>query len=173
MAGAATREIHSIDGEDLTQRNIEFNVSFILGGQIKGDEARLFHVYAEGNFIEATPETPYIQIGETKYGKPVLDRIIHPRLSLEEAAKCVLVSYTSTMRSNVSVGLPIDLLVYKKDALRVSSRTSIEEGDPYFRNLNDVWAAALQRAFENIPNPDLSLSGDDDRVARMPGPSAA
>jgi len=156
MVGNAIREVHKIDAPHLNEHHADFNSNFILGGQIKGGQTRLFQVYAAGNFIEASPETPFMQIGETKYGKPILDRVITPHISLEEAAKCILVSYTSTLRSNVSVGLPIDLVTYRRDSLKIESKLFIDEEDPYFTNLNDSWSDALNTAFNNIPNPDLN-----------------
>ncbi len=156
IVGEAIREVHNDEADHLKEHDTEFSANFILGGQVKGGQTRLFHVYAAGNFIEASPETPFLQIGENKYGKPILDRIITPHISLEEAAKCVLVSYTSTLRSNVSVGLPIDLVTYRRDSLRIDSKIYIDEGDQYFTDLNEGWSIALSEAFDAIPNPDLS-----------------
>jgi putative proteasome-type protease len=110
-------------------------------------------VYAEGNFIEATPETPFFQIGETKYGRPIIDRVIKPGTSLVDATKCVLVSFDSTMRSNVSVGLPIDLLVYEANSLRVTMQRRILESDPYFNMIHSQWGEGLRRVFAHLPNP--------------------
>ncbi|MEL0108313.1 MAG: peptidase [Rhodospirillales bacterium] len=156
IVGEAVREVHDDEADHLKEHNMEFNANFILGGQVKGGKTRLFHVYAAGNFIEASPEMPFIQIGETKYGKPVLDRIITANTSLEEAAKCMLVSYTSTLRSNISVGLPIDLAIYRNDSLKIDSKLYIDEDDEYFRKLNEDWSTALSNAFNAIPNPDLT-----------------
>ena len=127
VLGAAVRHINQRDGAALRQAGLEFNVSLILGGQIAGEGMRLFLVYSAGNFIEATTETPFFQIGESKYGKPVLDRVVEPEMPLDEATKCALVSMDSTMMSNLSVGLPLDLVVYEAGALasdRVVSRGS-------------------------------------------------
>jgi putative proteasome-type protease len=135
------------------QNNIDANASFILAGQIQGEEMRLFLVYAEGNFIEATAETPFFQIGETKYGRPIIDRVIKPGTSLVDATKCVLVSFDSTMRSNVSVGLPIDLLVYEANSLRVTMQRRILESDPYFNMIHSQWGEGLRRVFAHLPNP--------------------
>ena len=110
LVGDALREMQRKDGPYLMQSNIDANANLIVGGQIKGEAMRLFHVYAQGNFIEATDETPYFQLGESKYGKPILDRVINTGTPQKEAAKCVLISFDSTMKSNISVGLPIDLL---------------------------------------------------------------
>ena len=121
MLGECLREVKRRDGPYLTQHNIDASASFILGGQIGGEPQRLFMVYPEGNFIEASSETPYFQVGETKYGKPIIDRVVKPWTTVVDATKCVLISFDSTMRSNVSVGLPIDLVCYQNNALRVSS----------------------------------------------------
>ena len=124
--GDCLREVHARDGEALKEFGIEFNASLILGGQILGEEPRLFQIYAAGNFIEATRDTPYFQIGEAKYGKPIIDRVIRPETTLDEAAKCALISMDSTIRSNLSVGLPLDLLVLRTGALKVCSHTRID-----------------------------------------------
>ena len=134
--------------DDLTRRLRK------IGGQVRGEPGRLFHVYSEGNFIEATPDTPYFQIGETKYGKPIIDRVIKRTTTLAEAIKCVLVSFDSTMRSNISVGLPIDLLVYETDALRVKLQKRIDDSDPYFHMLHTQWGEGLRRVFGQLPDPD-------------------
>jgi hypothetical protein len=115
VLGAAVRHVHERDGAALKRAGVDFNVSLMFGGQIQGEGMRLFQVYSAGNFIEATPETPYFQVGESKYGKPVLDRVLTPDTPLDEAAKCALVSMDSTLKSNLSVGLPLDLVVYEAD----------------------------------------------------------
>ena len=135
------------------QANVESFASFLIGGQIHDERQRLFHIYSEGNFIEATPETPYFQIGEIKYGKPIIDRVVTSRTSLMDAAKCVLVSFDSTMRSNVSVGLPIDLLVYENDSLVVGLQRRVVEGDPYFSRIHKMWGEGVRRVFSELPNP--------------------
>jgi putative proteasome-type protease len=137
----------------LEQNHVDSHASFIIGGQIQGEQQRLFLVYAEGNFIEATPETPFFQIGETKYGKPIIDRVIIPGLSLGDAIKCVLISFDSTMRSNPLVGLPIDLCVVHKDTLRIGSHRQITETDPYFGTLHEQWGEGLRRIFTQLPEP--------------------
>ncbi len=116
--GGALREMHHRDGDALRMQGVEFNASFILGGQIKGESPRLFHIYAAGNFVEATPDTTYFQIGESKYGKPIIDRVIRRSMPLSEAAKCALISMDSTIRSNLSVGLPLDLVIVRRDEHR-------------------------------------------------------
>jgi len=154
MVGAAVRNVHQVDGEALRQHDVDFNASFIFAGQVKGRNLRLFQVYAAGNFIEATRDTPYLQIGEIKYGKPILDRIITPGISLVDAAKCALISFDSTMRSNVSVGPPIDVMLYRRDAMKVGLRIRLEERDDYLVTIRRLWGGALQKAFyDTVPNP--------------------
>ncbi|HKY02396.1 MAG TPA: proteasome-type protease [Burkholderiales bacterium] len=153
LLGDCLREVKRRDAPYLEQNHIDAHASFIIGGQIKGEIQRLFLVYAEGNFIEATPETPFFQIGETKYGKPIIDRVIKPNLSITEAIKCVLVSFDSTMRSNVSVGLPIDLCCIQKDSLRIDGHRRITETDPYFSMLHHQWGEGLRRVFTQLPEP--------------------
>jgi putative proteasome-type protease len=153
IVGEAVRKVHQRDAAALKEFGIEFNVSLILGGQIKGEEPRLFNIYAAGNFIEATPETPYFQIGESKYGKPILDRVIGGQLSLDEVAKCCLISMDSTMKSNLSVGLPLDLLCYEKDSFEVNRRAQIDARDPYFTSLRERWGEQLRKVFNELPAP--------------------
>lgn len=153
MLGDCLRDVRRRDGAYLQQHNIDAHASFILGGQIKDEAPRLFLVYAEGNFIEATADTPFFQIGETKYGKPIIDRVITPAASMTEATKCVLISFDSTMRSNVSVGMPIDLCCYNKDSLHVGARKRITETDPYFSMLHHQWGEGLRRLFVQLPDP--------------------
>ncbi|MGH8316245.1 MAG: peptidase, partial [Steroidobacterales bacterium] len=144
LVGDALREVRTRDGPYLLQNNIDSHATFIVGGQVKGEPPRLFEVYSEGNFIEATADTCYFQIGESKYGKPVIDRVITRSTSLQEATKCTIVSFDSTMRSNISVGLPIDLAVYETDALRLALRKRIEESDPYFQMIHTQWGEGLR-----------------------------
>ena len=153
LLGDALREVRERDAGYLVQANVEAFASFVIGGQVQYERQRLFHIYSEGNFIEATSETPYFQIGEIKYGKPIIDRVITSRTSLMDAAKCVLVSFDSTMRSNVSVGLPIDLLVYEHDSLVVGLQRRIVEGDPYFSRVHKMWGEGVRRVFSELPNP--------------------
>jgi putative proteasome-type protease len=154
MLGDALREVKSRDGAYLMQNNIDSSANFLLGGQIRGEPQRLFHVYTEGNFIEATPDTPYFQIGETKYGKPIIDRVIRRDSTLVDAIKCVLVSFDSTMRSNISVGLPIDLVVYERDTLRIKMQRRIDDSDAYFQMIHAQWGEGLRRVFGQLPDPD-------------------
>jgi putative proteasome-type protease len=154
LVGAALRSMHERDEPYLTQAHIDAGANLLVGGQIKGEAPRLFHVYAQGNFIEATDDTPYFQLGESKYGKPILDRVISMSTPEKEAAKCVLISFDSTMKSNISVGLPIDLLWYPRDTLRVGMQQRIREGDPYFTMLRSRWGGGLRRVFGELPDPD-------------------
>jgi len=153
VLGSAIRRVYERDAASLRAAGVDFNVSLIFGGQIKGEGMRLFQVYSAGNFIEATSETPYFQIGESKYGKPVLDRVISPQTPLEEAAKCALVSMDSTLKSNLSVGLPLDLVVYEKDRLQSDRVVCIDEHNPYFRMLHNTWGVKLREVFDSIEDP--------------------
>jgi putative proteasome-type protease len=154
LTGDALREVQTREGPYLLQNNIDSHANFIVGGQLKGEAPRLFEVYSEGNFIEATPDTCYFQIGESKYGKPVIDRVVNRSTGLLEATKCTIVSFDSTMRSNISVGLPIDLVVYETDALTIRLQRRIEESDPYFQMIHSQWGEGLRRVFAQLPNPD-------------------
>jgi putative proteasome-type protease len=162
LVGNALREVRKRDGPYLQQNNIDAGASFIVGGQIRGEPQRLFNIYSEGNFIEATPETPYFQIGESKYGKPVIDRVIKRDTQLLEAAKCVLVSFDSTMRSNISVGLPIDLAIYDNNSMKLRVQRHIDETDAYFRMIHNEWGEGLRRVFAQLPNPDWNGDGVPD-----------
>jgi putative proteasome-type protease len=148
--GDAIREVRATDGAALETSKAGFNVSFILGGQIGTERPRLFQIYAEGNFIEATDDTPFLQIGEHKYGKPILDRVAEPTMRLGAAAKLMLLSFDSTLRSNLSVGMPIDILIYERDSLDVRREKRIEEDDEYFKKLSAAWSDALRQAFAKI-----------------------
>lgn len=152
LVSDAMRLVDDRDGQQLTQNSGGFYASFILGGQIKGEPPRLFRLYAEGNFIEAGEETPFFQTGETKYGKPVIDWVITRSTSLNDAAKCVLVSFESTMRSNLSVGMPIDLICYKLDSLEVTMRRRFDPGDVYFTTLGEEWSAGTRDVFSRLPD---------------------
>jgi putative proteasome-type protease len=153
VVGDAVREVHRRDAKALDDFDIDFNCSFIIGGQIRGSAPRLFMVYAAGNFIEASMVSPYFQIGESKYGKPIIDRVVTPATPLDEVAKCALVSMDSTLRSNLSVGLPLDLLVYEKDALRVTRFSTIDHDNQYFEMIHRTWGERLRQIFGEIPNP--------------------
>jgi putative proteasome-type protease len=157
--GRAIRQIFHQEGEALEASDVKFDVSFLLGGQIKGERPRLFLLYAAGNFIECTQDTPYLQIGEHKYGKPVLDRAITYDSDLYDALKIGLVSVDSTMRSNLSVGLPIDIIIARRDALVAELNYRIEPGEPYFHDLRERWSAALRAAHAGIPRPPYKTGG--------------
>jgi len=161
VLGAAVRHVYERDGESLKRAGVDFNVSMIFGGQIGGEGMRLFQVYSAGNFIEATSETPFFQIGESKYGKPVLDRVITPDTPLDEAAKCALVSMDSTLKSNLSVGLPLDLAVYEAGALRCDRITCIDDNNPYFRMVRNTWGQKLREVFDSIEHPTWDGSPTD------------
>ncbi len=150
----AMRQVYEKDGPALRAAGIDYGCTLIFGGQIRGETMRLFLVYSTGNFIEATAETCYFQIGEAKYGKPVLDRMLVPSTPLADATKCVLVSIDSTLKSNLSVGLPIDLVVYEAGALRSDEMVCIDERNPYFSMIRDSWAQRLREAFESIDDPN-------------------
>lgn len=154
LVGDCLREVHRRDAAALKEFGVEFNASFILGGQIQGEPPRLFCLYSAGNFIEATAETSYFQIGESKYGKPILDRVIRRSSSLSEAAKCALVSMDSTIRSNLSVGLPLDLVLVKRDRFQLGRHVSIDADNEYFHSIRSRWGDALREAFAGLPEPD-------------------
>ncbi len=151
LVADAMRDIERRDGEYLQENEIGFNASFIVGGQIGGERTRLFRIYAEGNFIEAGIDTPYLQTGETKYGKPIVDRVITRATPLADAAKCVLVSFDSTMRSNLSVGMPIDLICYERDSLELRKRRRFDDGDAYFNALSHAWGEGTRQVFRQLP----------------------
>ena len=151
LVADAMRDIERRDGEYLEESEAGFNASFIVGGQINGEPMRLFRIYAEGNFIEAGMDTPYFQTGETKYGKPIIDRVMTGATPLPDAAKCVLVSFDLTMRSNLSVGMPIDLICYERDSLEVQMRRRFDDGDEYFTALSHEWSEGTRQVFRQLP----------------------
>ena len=153
VLGSAIRKVYDRDAASLKQSGVDFNVSLIFGGQINGEGMRLFQVYSAGNFIEATPETPYFQVGESKYGKPVLDRVITPKTPLDEAAKCALVSMDSTLKSNLSVGLPLDMVIYDANTFHSDKVVCIDENNPYFKMLHGSWGQKLREVFDSIEDP--------------------
>jgi putative proteasome-type protease len=153
MIGAVLREVIQYDGEHV-QPHGDPSATFLFAGQLEGGRHRLFLIYPAGNFIEATPETPYLQAGETKYGKPILDRVIAHASSLAEATKCALLSFDATMRSNLSVAAPIDLLCYRADSLRAEIRVDIVEADPYFATLRTGYGRGILELFKGLPDPD-------------------
>jgi putative proteasome-type protease len=147
----AMRDIERRDGQHMEAGGLKFNASFLLGGQIAGEEMGLFRLYAEGNFIEASIETNYLQTGETKYGKPILDLVVTSTASMQDATKCVLVSFESTMLSNLSVGMPIDLLCYARDSLQVTMKRRFEPDDRYFEQLTRQWLEGTRTVFRELP----------------------
>jgi putative proteasome-type protease len=151
LVSDAVREIERRDAPFLEGGPISFNASFIIGGQLKGEPPRLFRTYAEGNFIEAGDETQFLQTGEAKYGKPIVDRVITPTTTLADATKCILVSFDSTMRSNLSVGMPIDLVCYERDSLEIRKRRRFNEGDAYFTALGAEWSEGVRKVFRELP----------------------
>jgi putative proteasome-type protease len=153
VLGQAVRHVYDRDAESLRHAGVEFNVSLVFGGQIRGEGMRMFQVYSAGNFIEATAETPYFQIGEYKYGKPVLDRVLTPETGLDEAAKCALVSMDSTMKSNLSVGPPLDLVVYEVDRFETDKVVCLDMQNPYFRMLHTGWGQKLREVFDSLDDP--------------------
>jgi putative proteasome-type protease len=154
LVGAAVRAVFESDGPTLRAQGLSFDCSILIGGQIGEQAPRLFLVYAAGNFIEATADTPFLQIGEHKYGKPILDRVLSSATPLADGVTLALISMDSTLRSNLTVGLPIDLTVVRRDDLRVSLRRRIDENDPYFAFLRQRWSESLREAYQALPRPD-------------------
>ena len=169
VLGAAVRRVYEQDGPSLKANGIDFNASMIFGGQIGGEAMRMFLVYSAGNFIEAVRETCFFQIGESKYGKPILDRVLTPTTSLDEAAKCALVSMDSTLKSNLSVGLPLDLLVYRAGALQSNDFICIDDRNPYFKMIHSTWGQRLREVFEGIDEPRWD-GGDTEHPILTPSP---
>ena len=153
VLGSTVRRVYDQDAASLKAAGVDFNASMIFGGQIRGEAMRMFMVYSAGNFIEATRETCFFQVGESKYGKPILDRVLTPTTPLDEAAKCALVSMDSTLKSNLSVGLPLDLLVYREGELQSDAIVCIDESNPYFTMIHDTWGERLREVFEGIEDP--------------------
>ena len=151
LVGHAVRQVRRDVSPSLEAEGISYEVTLLLGGQIRGGQMALYLIYGAGNFIECGPETPYLQIGETKYGKPILDRAITERVELYDALKIGLISFDSTMRSNLAVGLPLDLIVVRRDAMQAETRRRIDTEDQYFRDLGERWSAALRAAHMAIP----------------------
>jgi putative proteasome-type protease len=151
--GQAIRRIYDIEAPALEASDVKFDVSFLFGGQIKGEKLRLYMIYTAGNFIECTNDTPYLQIGEHKYGKPILDRAVRYDVNIQDALKIGLLSMDSTLRSNLGVGMPIDVAVIRRDACDAELIHRIEPGDPYFHDLSERWSAALRAAHMAIPRP--------------------
>jgi len=154
LVGNAVRHVYKTDGPTLQAQNVGFDVSILLGGQIKGRRMRLFQIYSAANYIEATQDTPFLQIGEHKYGKPILDRVLNYRTDLFDGVKLCFISMDSTLRSNLTVGLPIDLAVYRRDALKLDVKRRIGDDDPYFRHVRQKWSDSLRQAYQALPRPE-------------------
>lgn len=153
LVGDAVRKVYNTVTAGQNAQNFFFDVSIILAGQIEGRRMRMFNIYSAGNFIESTPETPFFQIGETKYGRPILDRVAKYDTPLDDAVKLALISMDSTLRSNFSVGLPADLLVYRRDTQRIAVQERINEDNEYFRAIRENWSDALRKAYRELPAP--------------------
>jgi putative proteasome-type protease len=153
VVSEAIRQVYKQDGPSLNVFGVNYDIGIILGGQIHGEKCRLFMFYSAGNFIESHSENPYFQIGESTYGKPIIDRVITTQTSLDEAAKCALISMDSTLRSNISVGLPLDLMLYETDSLRVEKVVNIDENNAYFADIRKVWGLRLKQVFSSLHNP--------------------
>lgn len=154
LVGEALRALYETDAKHLKNHHTDFNASILLGGQIQGEKPRLFNIYAAGNFIEACAETPYFQIGETKYGKPILDRVVKYDSDMMDVVKCVLISFDSTIRSNISVAAPIDLMLYKRDQLCTHYQQRMSDQDPYYTTIRRGWGEGLKQVFSALPLPD-------------------
>jgi putative proteasome-type protease len=152
LVGDAMRDMMEAHGDAISQQGVSAGASIILAGQRRGGRPRIFLIYSAGNFIEATRDTPFLQIGEHKYGKPILDRVINPSTPLDEAIKAAAVSMDSTLRSNLSVGMPLDLAVIRRDAFTFDTRRRIEAGDPQFSQISAAWSDALRHAFLELPS---------------------
>ncbi len=164
LVGRAVREVWRLHGPDFEHHSMKFDVQLLFGGAYDDDRLRLFMVYAAGNFIEVTTDTPYFQIGEHKYGKPILDRAITYDTELYDALKIGLISMDSTMRSNLGVGLPIDVLVVRAGSLEPELNYRIEPGEPYFQDLRERWSSALRSAHTNIPRPPYGQTTEEAAV---------
>ena len=155
LVGATLREVIDETTNEGQIKQDQFSASLILGGQIKGGKPTVFLIYPQGNFIEITADTPFFQIGETKYGKPILVRAYDPGMSFEEALKLLLVSFDSTVKSNLSVGLPFDLQVYEADSFDAGITRRIDENDPVYQAISKGWGDALKEAFQHLPDYKL------------------
>ncbi|WP_406858621.1 peptidase [Alsobacter sp. KACC 23698] len=166
LVGRAVHKVRTVDGRSLDEAGVKFDVSILIGGQIRGGAPRLFMLYAAGNFIECGVETPYLQIGEHKYGKPILDRAVTFNTNLSDALKLGLISMDSTMRSNLGVGLPIDIVTLRRDAMEPDLVHRIEAGEPYFHDLRERWSAALRAAHIAIPQPPYKPKASAEQIGK-------
>ena len=157
--GEAVRDVFRRDGDALRMHGLDFNPEFIVGGEIRGEAPRLFLVYAASNFIESTLETRYFQLGEAKYGKPIIDRLIRADTDLAVAAKCLLVSMDATLRSNLTVGMPLDLAIVRTGDARLTLHRNLDSRDEYWVRIRDGWGAALRSAFDALPDLELPPAG--------------
>ena len=155
LVGQTMREVIQRDKPEGKDSQVDFSCSMVLGGQISGENSRLFNIYKEGNFIEATRETPYFQIGESKYGKPILDRIMNFETPLERAYQCALISFDSTMKSNLSVGMPLDVAIYRNDELKSCIIEQVDEHNDYYHQLRAQWHRGIQTLFNELNPPNL------------------
>ncbi|QPF36803.1 proteasome-type protease [Acinetobacter sp. TTH0-4] len=152
LIGQTLRKVIADVTTDINEHS-NYYCSLLLGGQIQGADMQLYNIYPQGNCINATEDTPYFQIGESKYGKPILDRALSYEMPLDEAVRCCLISFDSTLRSNVSVGMPLDMVIYKKDSLDIPHGKRIYQEDPYFRQLSKQWSDILRRGLQSLPIP--------------------
>ncbi len=152
LVGATLKEVIQESASSGQAASSKFRATIILGGQIKGSAPTMFLIYPEGNFVEVTEETPFFQIGEAKYGKPILVRAYEEDMSFEDAVKLLLVSFDSTIKANLSVGLPIDLQIYESDSLKVGTEKRIEDDDPFYQSISTGWGDALREAFRSLPS---------------------
>lgn len=159
--GQKVRQIQEQERPWLEKDGIDSSCTLLLGGQVRGEEPGLYMIYSQGNCIQATRETPFLQVGETKYGKPILDRTLTFDTPLEEAAKCALLSIDSTMKSNISVGPPIDLIMYKTDSFLIKHQLRLRLGDPYLAKMRKLWEISLRQAFERMPNLEWEYVDND------------
>lgn len=155
LVGKTVREVIKRDSGQEAQAGVDYSCSLLVGGQIRGEQPRLFNIYSQGNFIEATVDTPYFQIGESKYGKPIIDRVINAKTPLAQAVKCALISFDSTIRSNISVGPPIDVLLHRTDDFTLHEPFRFEESHPYLQQLRSGWSAGLNQVFSSMPDVDI------------------
>jgi len=152
LVGNTLKEVIHRNADTGQQADASFNATIIVGGQIRGSEPRLFMIYPEGNFIEASVDTPFFQIGETKYGRPILVRAFDPEMSFEDAVKLLLVSFHSTIKANLSVGMPLDLEIYENDSYAIGRQRRINADDPYYQTISNGWGDALKQAFQHLPD---------------------
>lgn len=153
LVGDTIREVIARDTGPQAQSSVDLGCSFLLGGQIRGEDQRLFNIYPQGNFIESTPDTLFFQIGESKYGKPIIDRVLRWETPLQPALQCALISFDSTIKSNLSVGMPLDRLVYLRDSFSDALQRRIDEKDEYFQSIRQGWSEGLRRIFNELPPP--------------------